>query len=304
MKGAEAKDQDEFGIAFNEGTGPSQMGAVLCDPAIPPGQILIIGVVQGCQPLHGPNGFDTTPLCPNNNNNYDLPNPGGVFSDWPPVECVVRRATGSMNQLLTGLEGRILGGTNVCPSDVPETDPLFRWGRNYWHRNNNMYDAWNFANPDGLQAPTRRSQGATSIPPTRDSSRCFSHRTTCSIVSIGTDKIYPIVYLGQFYITGWGRMNGGGNLNVDDPCSGGNVCLTRTVPRRTGQRAASGPHGLWRKLQRRRSVGTLRQGRPARRRRNPLGKHMQLPEPPGLHSRTGRVAGVAVPSGTDDVLWQ
>ena len=236
MKGAEAKDQDEFGIAFNEGTGPSQMGAVLCDPAIPPGQILIIGVVQGCQPLHGPNGFDTTPLCPNNNNNYDLPNPGGVFSDWPPVECVVRRATGSMNQLLTGLEGRILGGTNVCPSDVPETDPLFRWGRNYWHRNNNMYDAWNFANPDGLPGPDPAQPGSNLNPADPRLVTLFlTPYDSFDPVSIGTDKIYPIVYLGQFYITGWGRMNGGGNLNVDDPCSGGNV-----LPNQNGLPAGQG----------------------------------------------------------------
>ena len=36
----------------------------------------------------------------------------------------------------------------------------------------------------------------------------------------GNDN-YPITAIGGFYITGYGRVGGNGNLTIDDPCSQG-----------------------------------------------------------------------------------
>ena len=48
-----------------------------------------------------------------------------------------------MNQLERGLDNRFFGSNNApCPADSA-TGPVK--GRNYWHRDNNLYDGANFA---------------------------------------------------------------------------------------------------------------------------------------------------------------
>lgn len=223
LKGGRAKDQDELSFTFNEGTGSSQMGSLDCDPGIAQGQILTEGVQFGCSPWYASNKFDTNPLCPGQNEIFDDPNPGPPFDDWPPLDCVKTRPTGSMNQLLTGLNLRLFGVANN-PSCPTEDDPTkFYSGRNYWHNANNQNDGWTFYDDKGTA--TTADDFRNRINP--DDPRLVNLFFTPYDSFTGSgQEVFPIVGFGAFYITGYGRLNGSGNFQgggPEDPCDDGNV---------------------------------------------------------------------------------
>lgn len=220
LKGGMARDQDEPPFAFTEGSGASQIGSVDCDPTIGQGQVLTDGVVNGCGPFYAANTFSTNPLCPAANQIFTLPQPA-PFDDWPPLDCVKTRPTGSMNQLVTGLNRRIFGVSNPssCPAD--NAGDYVR-GRNYWHRENNAYDgttfAWNGDTPSTLDDQANRINPA-------DPRLVTLFLTPYDSFSGSGQEVFPIVALGSFYITGYGRLNGSGNFQgggPDDPCDDGN----------------------------------------------------------------------------------
>jgi hypothetical protein len=221
LKGGMAKDQDEPPFAFNEGSGASQMGSVECDPAIPQGSILTDGVVNGCSPFYAGHRFDDDPLCPDTNQFFTMPK-DHPFDDWPPIDCVKTRPTGSMNQLIDGLNLRIFGVRNnpTCDDELPDNDGYVR-GRNYWHRENNEFDAFNFAwdgdtSSDSDDLPNR-------IKP-EDPRLVTLFFTPYDSFSGSGQEVFPIVALGSFYITGYGRLNGSGGLQGGepvDPCAEG-----------------------------------------------------------------------------------
>jgi len=210
LKGGIAQDQDEEPVLFNDGTGSSQMGGIDCDPNINQGQILIDGVIKGCGPWYAPNGFDTIPLCPAPNSIFAQPNPGPPFTDWPPLECIKTRTTGQMSQLERGLDNRLFGSNNApCPADSA-TGPVK--GRNYWHRNNNLYDGANFADNG---------------PPVTGNNLRDADPRLVTIFLAPTEaftgpgqETYPITGFIAIYITGYGRISGNGSLSIDDPCPG------------------------------------------------------------------------------------
>jgi hypothetical protein len=219
LRGATAKDQDQPPVAFTEGTGASQMGSVECDPAISQGQILIDGVVDGCGPFFASNRFDSAPLCPPQNQFFTLPKPA-PFDDWPPFDCVKTRPTGSMNQLVTGLNLRIFGVANSpsCPQDSSEG---FVPGRNYWHRENNAWDGANFAWNRDTTSP---GDDLTNHLDPEDPRLVTLFITPYDSFSGSGQDVFPIVSLGSFYVTGYGRLNGNGSFQGGgpaDPCSDG-----------------------------------------------------------------------------------
>jgi hypothetical protein len=223
LKGGRAKDQDEFAFAFNEGTGSSQMGSLDCDPSIPQGQMLTDGVQFGCSPWYRKNGFDSSPLCPAANELFNDPNPGPPFDDWPPLECVKTRPTGSMNQLLEGLNLRLFGdGTNPeCP--IEEDPTKFYPGRNYWHNANNQNDTWTYYDDRGT--PTTADDLRNRLNPD-DPRLVYLFFTPYNTFTGSGQEVFPLVGLGGFYITGYGRLNGSGGFQggaPEDPCDDGNV---------------------------------------------------------------------------------
>jgi hypothetical protein len=220
LRGGMAIDQDEPPFTFNEGSGPSQMGSLDCDPAIGQGQILTDGVVNGCGPVYAPNMFNTDPLCPGSNQFFTLPK-AYPFDDWEPIDCVKTRPTGSMNQLLDGLNLRIFGVKNN-PSCPPDNESAYVRGRNYWHRANNLYDAPNFA-WDNDTSDEGDDYGNRILP---DDPRLVTlFFTPYDSFSGSGQEVFPVVALGYFYVTGYGRLNGSGGLQggqPEDPCSDGN----------------------------------------------------------------------------------
>ena len=212
-KGGVPTDQDTQPILFNDGVGSSQMGSLDCDPNIPQGQVLIDGVIQGCGPEYGVNPFDWSPLCPQQNQIFAQPNPGPPWNDgrWPPLRCVKTRPTGSMNQLERGLDNRLFGSNNApCPQDSA-TGPVR--GRNYWDNDNNLYDGATYTND---------------VPPSPNNiSNDWDDPRLVTIFLVPTEAFagsgqntYPITGFIDVYITGYGRIQGNGTLNVDDPCPG------------------------------------------------------------------------------------
>ena len=221
LKGAMARDQDEPAFAFNEGTGPSQMGSVDCDPALQQGQVLTDGVVNGCAPDYAANTFATTPLCPGSSQFFTLPKPA-PFDDWTPYDCVKTRPTGSMNQLLEGLNMRIFG-VKTNPTCPPDNASRYVRGRNYWHRNNNLFDLVNFAWDKDTPASEPDDQGNGIR---LDDPRLVTlFLTPYDSFSGSGQEVFPLVSLGSFYVTGYGRLNGSGGLQggePEDPCGDGN----------------------------------------------------------------------------------
>jgi hypothetical protein len=221
LKGGMARDQDEPPFSFVEGSGPSQMGFLDCDPAYNQGhQGLVDAVVGGCKPFYVGNKFNSNPLCPDQNQFFDLPKPA-PFDDWPPLDCVKTRSTGSGNQILDGLNLRIFGTTNnpSCPGDNGSD---YVRGRNYWHRDNNLYDgmtfAWNHDTPSTFDDQTNRINPA-------DPRLVTLFFTPYDSFAGSGNEVFPVVALGSFYITGYGRLNGNGGFQgggPEDPCSDGN----------------------------------------------------------------------------------
>ena len=113
LKGGIAVDAGEQPILFNDGIGSSQMGSVDCDPTIPQGKELTIGVVNGCNVWYARHPFDYNPLCPSANNlfsGYPTGNPGSPWNDgrWPPIRCIKTRPTGSDEPAGEGSQGASL----------------------------------------------------------------------------------------------------------------------------------------------------------------------------------------------------
>jgi hypothetical protein len=216
VQGAVPDDQDEYPIAFNLST-TSQHQLLDCDPNIPQGQV-DDAIIAGCAPWYAAHDFIQAPLCPNQNSIFQLPQPA-PWQDWDPKTCVKTRPTASGNQLAQGLNGRIFGQKNnpSCPADVAG----LQRGRNYWNDANNINDT--VTDPDtGETYDTTYTEAGPAgahdnfIPKGDPRLVTFFFTPYQSFGNQGQET-YPIVGLGQFYITGWGRAG-----NIDDPCDGGN----------------------------------------------------------------------------------
>lgn len=218
LQGAIAKDQDEYPIAFNVST-TSQHQLLDCDPNISQGQIED-AIIQGCGPLYKGHDFIQTPLCPNHNSIFDLPQPA-PWQDWDPKTCVKTRPTTAGNQIENGLNGRFFGDKNSpsCPTDIAG----FRRGRNYWNDANNANDTVTVTiNGSPVTYDTTYTElgpsGAHDYAiPDGDPRLVTLFFTPYDSFGGSGQATYPIVGLGRFYITGYGRSG-----NIDDPCNGGN----------------------------------------------------------------------------------
>ena len=216
LKGGLAKDATEQPILFNDGVGSSQMGSVDCDPNIPQGQILTDGVQFGCGPLYARHPFDNVyvPLCPAANSifsGYPAGNPGPPWNDgrWPPIRCVKTRPTGSMNQLEDGLNLRFFNDKNnpSCPADTA----AFAKGRNYWDKDTNAANGQLYGYKEGAHD--------TNFNPNDPRIVTIFLVPTEAFAGNGQNT-YPIAGFVQVYITGYGRIQGNGSVNIDDPCPG------------------------------------------------------------------------------------
>jgi hypothetical protein len=228
LKGGIAKDQDEPPFVFDEGSGPSQMGFLECDPDYGQGQQLTDAIVAGCKPMYTGHKFDEAPLCPGTNNFFDLPKPD-PWDDWEPIDCVKTRPTGGGNQLIDGLNLRIFGVRNAASCPQERLDPenpgryLFTPGRNYWHRLNNQYDDLNFAWDRDNSNPDDNLSNRLNPADPRLVTLFF---TPYDSFAGSGQEVFPVVTLGSFYITGYGRLNGNGQFQgggPDDPCGEGST---------------------------------------------------------------------------------
>ncbi len=211
LKGGIAKDANEQPILFTDGGGSNQMRAVDCDPSIPPLQILTLGVVQGCAPLYARHPFDWSPLCPPQNSIFATPNPGTPWNDgrWPPLRCV-KPQPGSID-LEQGLDERFFGNPNA--NSCPPAGPGFVKGRNYWDKDTN--NGYAGTPPLGYQELPHN----TNIDPS-DPRIVTIFLAPKEAFSGSVSATYPITGFIQMYITGYGRVSGGGPIFVD-PCPGG-----------------------------------------------------------------------------------
>ncbi len=211
LKGGVAVDQDEPAVLFDDGTGTSQVGAVDCDPNIPQGQVLEDGVIKGCGPWYAANRFDTTPLCPGQNQLFATPNPGPPWQDWPPIRCIKTRPTGQGGQMDKGFNQRFFGDKNnpSCPTDSATG---YVKGRNYWHRDNNLWDGGNFAD----NGPPQSGNNLLNQDPRLVT---IFLAPTWAFTGSGQNT-YPITGFVSVYVTGYGRVGGNGSLTIDDPCPG------------------------------------------------------------------------------------
>jgi hypothetical protein len=219
LQGAIPEDQDEEPIAFNVST-TSQHQLLDCDPNIPQGQI-DDAIAQGCGPWYEGHDFIQSPLCPNHNSIFTLPQPA-PWQNWDPKTCVKTRPTASGNQLEHGFNFRFFGDKNnpSCPADSTPGTPGFEWGRNYWNDANNVNDT--VTDPlSGLTYQTTYTEteagGHGNRIPLGDPRLVTLFFTPYDSFGGNGQATYPIVSLGQFYITGYGRSG-----NVDDPCDDGN----------------------------------------------------------------------------------
>jgi len=214
LQGAIAKDQDEYPIAFNIST-TSQHQLLDCDPDIPQGQI-DDAIAKGCGPLYTAHDFVQTPLCPSQGSFFDLPQPA-PWQDWDPKTCVKTRPTAAGNQLQQGFNFRFFGDKNnpTCPPDVAG----FQQGRNYWNDANNANDT---VTVNGVTYDTTYTElgpvGKHDFAiPQGDKRLVTLFFTPYDSFGGSGQATYPVVGLGSFYITGYGRAG-----SIDDPCNGGN----------------------------------------------------------------------------------
>lgn len=217
LQGAIARDQDEYPIAFNIST-TSQHQLLDCDPNIPQGQI-DDAIAQGCGPLYRSHDFVQTPLCPNQNSIFNLPQPA-PWQDWDPKTCVKTRPTSSGNQLKMGFNFRFFGDKNnpSCPADITPGSPGFQWGRNYWNDANNPNDT---VTVNGVTYDTTYTELGPAgkhdyAIPEGDPRLVTLFFTPYDSFGSSGQATYPVVGLGRFYITGYGRSG-----TIDDPCNGG-----------------------------------------------------------------------------------
>jgi hypothetical protein len=224
LQGALAKDQDEVPIQLNIGAS-SQSSVLDCDPDIPN---LKDEIAQGCgpdrDPIYKANDFDNTPYCPSwngINNFFQVPKPF-PWDDWPPYECVATQTAATPNQVIQGLNERLFGDPNSPP--CPVDDAPYKKGRNYWHDLNNefIYD------PPGVEPPqfdyftfARPSRNHGNLLKKEDPRYVLMFMTPYNSFTGNGNEIYPVVLIGSFYITGYGRILGNGTVINEDPCSDG-----------------------------------------------------------------------------------
>jgi hypothetical protein len=239
LQGALAREQDEYPIQINIGA-TSQSAVVDCDPSKPN---LKTEIEEGCGgPSYTRHDFaqadgNGTPYCPDlpgQNQFFSLPK-APPYDNWAPFTCVLTQSSASPNQVIQGFHQRLFGVQNnpSCPAD----DAPFKPGRNYWHDLNNSYAF----DPDGPNEPlavqedfwtfTRTGRVEPVVSGTAQSHinrlRLDDPRFVTLFISPynsftaqGNDN-YPLTGLGGFYITGYGRIQGNGNLINEDPCSTG-----------------------------------------------------------------------------------
>jgi hypothetical protein len=217
LQGALARDQNEYPIQINIGN-TSQSAVVDCDPDIPN---LKSEIEQGCG---APDGFpsyvrhDFAQVGPNGkycpdwngiNNFFQLPK-ADPWDDWAPFTCIATQTCNNCNQVVQGFHQRIFGVQNnpSCPTD---TAP-FRAGRNYWHDANNQYDTYTFTNVATGHRNALRNDDPRFVKLFISPYNSFTGQG---------NQIYPITAIGGFYITGYGRILGNGNLVNEDPCATG-----------------------------------------------------------------------------------
>ncbi len=182
---------------------------------MPQGQALRDSIEFGCGPWYARHQFNVTPLCPQQNNIFSLPNPGPPWTNWPPLQCVKTRPTSNPTQMQTGFERRFFDGSSSCPPDAAG----FVKGRNYWDQDNNPLNNRLYGYQD--DSPARN----TNFNPADPRIVTIFLVPTGAFTGSGQDT-YPIAGFVQVYITGWGRVQNGGNLSNggygDDPCPGSN----------------------------------------------------------------------------------
>lgn len=222
LVGSVADTQDEPPIAFNL-SGSSQSALLDCDPDLSNVKDEIVG---GCKPFYAPNDFARDPPtgpCPTTVRNWNqMQSPPAPYdAEWPPYTCVLTQTGASppSGQLIAGFNERVFGDNSSppCPSENtswagPPARAPFTEGRNYWHDANNQIDEYTFRRP-----PLGNRLGKGGYDP-----RIINlFMTTYDSFGGSGNEIFPIVTFGTFYVTGWGRVTGGG-LTVDDPCDQGN----------------------------------------------------------------------------------
>jgi len=244
LQGALARDQDEYPIQLNVGA-TSQSSVVDCDPNL---SNLKDEIQQGCGtggfPTYAKHTFVNQPYCPNVSSAaqfFSLPKPF-PWDDWGTptasrIRCVLTQTSAAPNQVAQGFNLRFFGVSNnpSCPADNAE----FVRGRNYWHDYNNDFtadpdgsgtnggpepsqpDYYTFATSHGLPArdPTFLPHGNHLR--NDDPRLVLLFITPYNSFTGNGNETYPISLIGGFYITGYGTINGAGNLTIEDPFSDG-----------------------------------------------------------------------------------
>ena len=145
------------------------------------------------------------------------------WQNWDPKTCVKTRPTASGNQLEKGFNFRFFGDKNSpsCPADADARHTRFQWGRNYWNDANNANDTVTDPVAGITYDTTYTEKGPSGAHgnhiPIGDPRLVTLFFTPYDTFGGNGQATYPIVSLGRFYITGYGRAG-----NIDDPCSGGN----------------------------------------------------------------------------------
>ena len=216
LKGGIATDASDTGVLFSDGVGASQMGYLDCTASGP--QNIVWELMNGCPPLYAPNKFNTNPYCPSANTLFNTPNPGSPFvaPDWPPLRCVKTRPTSQGSDLVKGLNGRFFFPTDPnpppnAPNTCPAAGPGYVQGRNYWKHNPTT-------NPNYGYADAAYPGWVTHFDP-KDSRLVTIFLTTPESFTGSGQSTFPVTGAIGVYITGYGHVQGQGNLVVDDPCA-------------------------------------------------------------------------------------
>jgi Flp pilus assembly protein TadG len=202
-------------------TGPGSQRSILdCNPNIagwPARDDVSEEIFRTCSYFdYTRNIFNHSPPCKTTpgENHYWLsppgagPGPGPPWEDeWEPITCIFTKTGNFPEELVAGLQKRILGaeGVTTCPDD----DAEFVRGRNYWNDANNNFDA-----TDKYAFPHFHAEDPRVVTLFVTEYDSFS--------GSGNTQL-PIVDFGVFYITGWGKIVAGGT-RLDgptvDPCPG------------------------------------------------------------------------------------
>jgi hypothetical protein len=204
LGGTIAQSVDDPPIAFRV-VGGNLTGSIDCDPDAP---TLREEMTKGCSPAYEKNQqlSQADPCDPPYGNKNDL------YNSPQPWDCVVVAPGGTVGQFTDGVRARVFNNGVVCtgggcPSSCPTDAATFVPGRNYWDSRSTSTDnqykgvGWGSSGFLGWNRNDPRIVGVFMVP--------FSAFRTSS------DKLYPVVNFGTFYITGWTGTGG-----ADDPCPG------------------------------------------------------------------------------------